>query len=53
MVTIRPYEPFDLPGIYRACLATGDSGKDAGPSTPIRTCSGTSGRAPIPWRTPG
>ncbi|WP_214411136.1 GNAT family N-acetyltransferase [Sphaerisporangium fuscum] len=28
-VTIRPYEPFDLPGMYRVCLATGDSGRDA------------------------
>jgi ribosomal protein S18 acetylase RimI-like enzyme len=29
MVTVRPYEPFDLPGMYRVCLATGDSGRDA------------------------
>ncbi|WP_248962799.1 GNAT family N-acetyltransferase [Sphaerisporangium perillae] len=28
---IRPYEPFDLPGMYRVCLRTGDSGRDATP----------------------
>jgi ribosomal protein S18 acetylase RimI-like enzyme len=29
MATIRPFQHFDLPGIYRVCLSTGDSGKDA------------------------
>jgi ribosomal protein S18 acetylase RimI-like enzyme len=29
MVTIRPFQPFDLPGIYRVCLITGNSGGDA------------------------
>lgn len=28
---VRPYAPFDLPGIYRVCLRTGDSGRDATP----------------------
>lgn len=31
MVEIRPYEPSDLEALYRICLATGDSGADAGP----------------------
>ncbi|WP_226900008.1 GNAT family N-acetyltransferase [Nonomuraea phyllanthi] len=26
---IRPFEPFDLAGMYRVCLETGDSGRDA------------------------
>jgi ribosomal protein S18 acetylase RimI-like enzyme len=29
VTTIRPYQPFDLPGVYRVCLSTGDSGRDA------------------------
>jgi ribosomal protein S18 acetylase RimI-like enzyme len=29
MVTVRPYQPFDLPGMYQVCLRTGDSGQDA------------------------
>ncbi|WP_328321212.1 GNAT family N-acetyltransferase [Streptomyces sp. NBC_00388] len=29
-VRVRPYQPFDLPGMYRVCLLTGDSGRDAG-----------------------
>ncbi|MFE3447380.1 GNAT family N-acetyltransferase [Nonomuraea sp. NPDC059194] len=29
MVEIRPFQPYDLPGMYRVCLQTGDSGKDA------------------------
>ncbi|MCX4553687.1 GNAT family N-acetyltransferase [Streptomyces sp. NBC_01387] len=28
-IEIRPYQPFDLPGMYRVCLQTGDSGRDA------------------------
>ncbi|WP_223189583.1 GNAT family N-acetyltransferase [Nonomuraea terrae] len=28
---IRPFEPFDLAGMYRVCLETGDSGRDATP----------------------
>ena len=27
--TIRPYHPSDLVALYRVCLQTGDSGKDA------------------------
>ncbi|NUR83702.1 MAG: GNAT family N-acetyltransferase [Nonomuraea sp.] len=30
-VAIRPFQPFDLPALYRVCLLTGDSGKDATP----------------------
>ena len=29
MLQIRPATPADLPGIYRVCLLTGDSGRDA------------------------
>ncbi|MET9337064.1 GNAT family N-acetyltransferase [Nonomuraea sp. NPDC003804] len=29
MAEIRPFQPYDLPGMYRVCLQTGDSGKDA------------------------
>ncbi|GAA4593615.1 hypothetical protein GCM10023194_58330 [Planotetraspora phitsanulokensis] len=29
MAIIRPFRPFDLPGMYRVCLRTGDSGRDA------------------------
>ncbi|GLW10921.1 hypothetical protein Misp01_60490 [Microtetraspora sp. NBRC 13810] len=29
MPTIRPYDLADLPGMYRVCLQTGDSGRDA------------------------
>jgi ribosomal protein S18 acetylase RimI-like enzyme len=29
MVTVRRYQPFDLPGMYQVCLRTGDSGRDA------------------------
>jgi ribosomal protein S18 acetylase RimI-like enzyme len=29
VATIRPATPADLPGIYRVCLKTGDSGRDA------------------------
>lgn len=29
MATIRPATLHDLPGVYRVCLATGDSGRDA------------------------
>ncbi|WP_406135273.1 GNAT family N-acetyltransferase [Streptomyces sp. NBC_01089] len=28
-IGIRPFQPFDLPGMYRVCLLTGDSGGDA------------------------
>ncbi|MFJ3533431.1 GNAT family N-acetyltransferase [Streptomyces sp. NPDC090132] len=28
-IDIRPFQPFDLPGMYRVCLRTGDSGRDA------------------------
>ncbi|MFJ2704417.1 GNAT family N-acetyltransferase [Streptomyces sp. NPDC087428] len=28
-IDVRPFEPFDLPGMYRVCLRTGDSGRDA------------------------
>jgi ribosomal protein S18 acetylase RimI-like enzyme len=28
-IDIRPYEVFDLPGMYRVCLLTGASGQDA------------------------
>ncbi|MCX5140824.1 MULTISPECIES: GNAT family N-acetyltransferase [unclassified Streptomyces] len=28
-IDVRPYAPFDLPGMYRVCLRTGDSGRDA------------------------
>ena len=30
-IQIRPYQPEFLPDLYRICLETGDSGKDAGP----------------------
>jgi ribosomal protein S18 acetylase RimI-like enzyme len=29
VTTIRPATPHDLPGLYRVCLETGDSGRDA------------------------
>jgi ribosomal protein S18 acetylase RimI-like enzyme len=29
VTTVRPATPADLPGIYRVCLKTGDSGRDA------------------------
>lgn len=28
-LTLRPYHPSDLPGMYRVCLRTGDAGRDA------------------------
>lgn len=28
-IEVRPFGPFDLPGMYRVCLRTGDSGRDA------------------------
>ncbi|WNI31365.1 GNAT family N-acetyltransferase [Streptomyces sp. ITFR-6] len=28
-IDVRPFQPFDLPGMYRVCLLTGDSGRDA------------------------
>ncbi|GHS89166.1 hypothetical protein AGMMS50218_14780 [Actinomycetota bacterium] len=28
---IRPFQPFDLPGMYDVCLRTGDGGRDARP----------------------
>ncbi|MFF1448123.1 GNAT family N-acetyltransferase [Streptomyces sp. NPDC058274] len=28
---VRPFHPADLPGMYRVCLRTGDSGRDATP----------------------
>ncbi|WP_328535631.1 GNAT family N-acetyltransferase [Streptomyces sp. NBC_00344] len=28
-IAVRPFQPFDLPGMYRVCLCTGDSGRDA------------------------
>lgn len=28
-IDIRPFQPYDLPGMYRVCLRTGDSGRDA------------------------
>lgn len=28
-LAIRPYHPSDLPALYRVCLGTGDSGRDA------------------------
>ncbi|WP_405774820.1 GNAT family N-acetyltransferase [Streptomyces sp. NBC_00859] len=28
-IDVRPFQPFDLPGMYRVCLLTGDSGGDA------------------------
>lgn len=28
-IDVRPFQAFDLPGMYRVCLRTGDSGRDA------------------------
>ncbi|MFC5832590.1 GNAT family N-acetyltransferase [Nonomuraea insulae] len=52
-VTIRPYQPFDLPGIYRVCLATGDSGRDAGPLHANPDLLGHVWAGPYPVADPG
>jgi GNAT superfamily N-acetyltransferase len=50
---IRPYRPFDLPGIYRVCLATGDSGRDAGPLHTNPDLLGHVWAGPYPVADPG